>query len=71
MTWIGAEEPVSERLTARAALLVHFFALGELSSIRTLPFVTSLARRYAENGLSVVGVPSPPASSTRIASSVS
>src|SRR4029078_6995439 len=59
MAGMGAEAPVSERLTARAALLVHFFELGELSSIRTLPFVTSLARRYAENGLSVVGVHSP------------
>src|SRR5690242_3830118 len=50
-TWIGTEAPVSERLTARAALLVHFFELGELSSVRTLPFVSSLARTYAENGL--------------------
>ncbi len=59
ITWIGAEEPVSERLTARAALLVHFFELGELSSIRTLPFVSALARKYAANGLSVLGVHSP------------
>ena len=56
-TWIGAEEPVSERMTARSALLVHFFELGELSGIRTLPFVAGLARTYAENGLSVLGVP--------------
>jgi len=59
ITWIGAEAPVSERLTARAALLVHFFEIGELSSIRTLPFVAALARRYADNGLSVLGVHSP------------
>jgi hypothetical protein len=59
IAWIGAEEPVSERLTARAALLVHFFELGELSSIRTLPFVSALARKYAANGLSVLGVHSP------------
>ena len=58
-TWIGAEAPVSERLTARAALLVHFFELGELSSVRTLPFVAGLAERYAANGLSVLGVHSP------------
>ena len=58
-TWIGTEAPVSERLTARAALLVHFFELGELSSVRTLPFISALARRYAENGLSVLGVHSP------------
>ena len=59
ITWIGAEAPVSERLTARAALLVHFFEIGELSSIRTLPFVSALARGYAESGLSVLGVHSP------------
>jgi len=57
--WIGTEAPVSERLTARAALLVHFFELGELSSIRTLPFIAGVARRYAANGLSVLGVHSP------------
>lgn len=59
ITWIGTEPPVSERLTARAALLVHFFELGELSSIRTLPFVSALARAYADSGLSVLGVHSP------------
>ncbi len=59
ITWIGTEAPVSERLTARSALLVHFFELGELSGIRTLPFISSLAARYAENGLSVLGVHSP------------
>ena len=59
ITWIGAEAPVSERLTARAALLVHFFELGELSSVRTLPFVTAVAERYAAAGLSVLGVHSP------------
>ncbi len=59
ITWIGAEDPVSERITARSALLVHFFELGELSGLRTLPFVSSLAERYAADGLSVLGVHSP------------
>ncbi|HET6831502.1 MAG TPA: hypothetical protein VFH44_09165 [Solirubrobacterales bacterium] len=59
ITWIGSEAPVSERITARAALLVHFFELGELSGIRTLPFVSALARTYADHGLSVLGVHSP------------
>ena len=58
-TWIGTEAPVSERLTARAALLVHFFELGELSSLRTLPFVAGLAERYGDRGLSVLGVHTP------------
>ena len=59
ITWIGTEAPVSERLTARAALLVHFFELGELSSLRTLPFVAALAERYGGGGLSVLGVHTP------------
>ena len=59
ITWIGGDEPVSERLTARAALLVHFFELGELSSIRTLPFVAALADRYGATVSSVLGVHSP------------
>jgi hypothetical protein len=59
ITWIGTEAPVSERLTARSALLVHFFELGEMSGVRTLPFVSAVAERYAPNGLSVLGVHSP------------
>jgi hypothetical protein len=59
ITWIGSEPQVSERITARSALLVHFFELGELSGVRTLPFVAGLAQRYAANGLSVLGIHSP------------
>jgi hypothetical protein len=59
MSWIGGPEPVSERLTARGPLLVHFFEVGELSSVRTLPFVTGLHRTLGEHGLSVIGVHSP------------
>ena len=58
-TWIGPEPPDGERLTARGPLLVHFFEVGELSSVRTLPFVSGLDERYAPAGLSVLGVHSP------------
>lgn len=57
--WIGGEPPAGERLTARGPLLVHFFEAGELSSIRTLPFVSALHDRYAGSGLTVLGVHSP------------
>lgn len=66
MTWIGGPEPVSERLTARGPLLVHFFEVGELSSIRTLPFIDGLHRGLGDHGLSVIGVHSP---RSRLASS--
>ncbi|MBA2523444.1 MAG: hypothetical protein H0V25_08950 [Solirubrobacterales bacterium] len=58
-TWIGGEPPVAEQLTARGPLLVHFFEVGELSSIRTLPFVAALHRGLAEAGLTVLGIHSP------------
>ena len=44
LTWIGGTEPVTERITARGPLLVHFFEVGELSGVRTLPFVAELHR---------------------------
>ncbi len=59
ITWLGGAEPVSERLTARGPLLVHFFEVGELSSIRTLPFIAALHRELDGLGLSVLGVHSP------------
>ena len=58
-SWIGDEPVAGERLTARGPLLVHFFEAGELSGIRTLPFVSGLHDRYRESGLSVLGVHSP------------
>jgi hypothetical protein len=59
VTWIGGEPPVGERLTARGPLLVHFFEVGELSGVRTLPFVDGLAHHYGDRGLTVLGVHSP------------
>jgi hypothetical protein len=59
VSWIGGEPPVGERLTARGPLLVHFFEIGELSGVRTLPFVTGMARQYGAQGLTVLGVHSP------------
>lgn len=57
--WVGGEPVDGERLTARGPLLVHFFELGELSGVRTLPFVSGLDAHYRDAGLSVLGVHSP------------
>lgn len=57
--WVGPEPPAAERLTARGPLLVHFFEAGELSSVRTLTHVDSWARRYADAGLTTIGVHTP------------
>ena len=59
LTWLRGEEPISERVTARGPLLVHFFEVGELSGIRTLPFVAGLHERFADAGLTVLGAHSP------------
>ena len=59
LSWLRGPEPVSERVTARGPLLVHFFEVGELSSVRTLPFVSGLHAQLADAGLTVLGVHSP------------
>jgi hypothetical protein len=59
LTWIGGEPPAAERLTARGPLLVHFFELGELSGVQTLPALEKWAGSYGEAGLTVLGVHSP------------
>jgi hypothetical protein len=59
LTWIGPEPAAAERLTGKGPLIVHFFEAGELSSVRSLPLVQSWSRRYADAGLSTIGVHSP------------
>lgn len=59
LSWLLGPEPISERVTARGPLLVHFFEVGELSSTRTLPFIGGLHERLGPAGLTVLGVHSP------------
>lgn len=59
LSWMRGGEPISERVTARGPLLVHFFEVGELSSVRTLPFIRGLHERLGPAGLTVLGVHSP------------
>jgi hypothetical protein len=53
--------PVSsmERLVAQRPALVHFFDIGQLNSIRTLPYLRAWHERYQDLGLAVLGVHSP------------
>ncbi|CAN5622498.1 hypothetical protein BH10ACT11_BH10ACT11_19140 [soil metagenome] len=58
--WLGAAEPPNvAALTASGPLLVHFFDFAQLNSVRALPYVLAWNGRYAEHGLSVLGVHSP------------
>jgi hypothetical protein len=45
--------------TAGGPVLVHFFAFAQLNSVRTLPYLAEWARRYAEHGLTTLGVQAP------------
>ncbi len=57
--WIGDRPPRMPLLTARAPVLVHFFDFAQLNSLRTLPYMRAWHERYAEAGLTVLGVHSP------------
>lgn len=57
--WIG-EAPRSMPLaTAGGPVLVHFFDFTQLNGVRTLPYVSEWARRYAPHGLTTIGVQAP------------
>lgn len=59
MPWVGDAPANMESLTAVGPVLVHFIDFAQLNSVRTLPYVGEWSRRYAEAGLSVVGVQAP------------
>jgi hypothetical protein len=48
-----------ERLTAAGPVLVHFFDIGQLNALRTLPYLAAWHERYAAAGLTVLGVHTP------------
>jgi hypothetical protein len=49
----------SDRLAAARPVLVHFFDLAQLNSIRTLPYLRAWHERYAGDGLAMIGIHSP------------
>jgi hypothetical protein len=58
--WLkGMPVPSMERLLAQRPALVHFFDIGQLNSIRTLPYLRAWHERYVDLGLAVLGVHSP------------
>ena len=70
LEWIGGEPPAVERLTAVAPVLVHFFDLAQLNSVRALPYMRAWNERYAGAGLKVFGVHAPRYGFTRDAATV-
>ena len=57
--WIGEAPRSMPVATAAGPALVHFFDFAQLNSVRTLPYVSEWARRYAEHGLTTIGVQAP------------
>src|SRR5689334_11258330 len=57
--WVG--EPIGsiDRLVATRPVLVHFFDLAQLNSVRTVPYLRGWHDRYSGDGLALVGVHSP------------
>lgn len=59
LDWIGEAPKSMPVATAAGPALVHFFDFAQLNSVRTLPYVNEWARRYAEHGLTTIGVQAP------------
>jgi len=59
LEWVGAAPESMPALTAGGPALVHFLDFAQLNSARTLPYLEEWSKRYAEAGLSVIGVQAP------------
>jgi hypothetical protein len=57
--WFGGPAPRMDALTAAGPVLVHFWEMAQLNSIRTLPYLRAWHERYAGHGLAVLGIHSP------------
>jgi hypothetical protein len=59
LDWVGDRVESIDRLTAAQPVLVHFFDLAQLNSIRTMPYLQAWHERYEGDGLAMLGVHSP------------
>ena len=60
LTWIGADRaPNIDRLVATGPVVVHFFDVAQLNSVRTLPYLRGWHERYRDAGVAFLGVHSP------------
>jgi hypothetical protein len=59
IAWVGEAPRSMPVATAGGPVLVHFFDFAQLNSVRTLPYLNGWARRYAEAGLTTIGVQAP------------
>ena len=59
LDWVGEPIESIDRLSAARPVLVHFFDLAQLNSVRTMPYLRAWHERYAGDGLAMIGVHSP------------
>jgi hypothetical protein len=60
LAWVGVRRaPPIDALAAAGPVLVHFFDLAQVNSVRTLPYLRAWRQRYAEEGVAVLGVHTP------------
>ena len=59
LNWVGEPVESLDRLVAARPVLVHFFDLAQLNSVRTIPYLRAWHERYAGDGLAMIGVHSP------------
>lgn len=57
--WTGGEPPSMAELVTSGPVLVHFFDVAQLNSVRALPYVRGWDERYRDGGLTVLGIHSP------------
>ena len=59
LDWIGRPVESIERLVTARPVLVHFFDIAQLNSVRTLPYLRAWQKRYEGDGLAMIGVHAP------------
>jgi hypothetical protein len=59
LAWLGVPFLRMDRLLGRHAVLIEFWDFARVHSLRTLPYLRAWHERYADAGLTVIGVHSP------------
>jgi len=59
ISWVGDPPRSMPQMTASGPALVHIFDFAQLNSVRAMPYLREWHRRYADAGLSVIGVQAP------------
>ncbi|MFL5907938.1 MAG: hypothetical protein ACJ75Z_10140 [Solirubrobacterales bacterium] len=59
LDWVGEPVDSIDRVAAMGPVLVHFFDLAQLNSVRMLPYVRAWHERYDGDGLAMIAVHSP------------